>query len=46
MAASGKLDQAKDALSHLVSTMRPDDEMFYLRFHRQVDKIVDFTYTG
>jgi Ca-activated chloride channel homolog len=43
MAASGKLDRAKDALTHLVSTMRSDDEMFYLRFHRQVDKIVDFT---
>lgn len=43
MAATGKLDHAKDALSHLLTTMRPDDEMFYLRFHRQVDKIVDFT---
>jgi len=43
MVATGKLDHAKDALSHLLSTMRPDDEMFYLRFHRQVDRIVDFT---
>ena len=43
MGASGKLDQAKDALSRLISTMRPEDEMFYLRFHREVDKIVDFT---
>jgi VWFA-related protein len=43
MASTGKLDHAKDALSRLISTMRPEDEMFYLRFHRQVDKIVDFT---
>jgi Ca-activated chloride channel family protein len=43
MEASGKLDRAKDALSRLLTTMRPDDEMFYLRFHRRVDKIVDFT---
>jgi Ca-activated chloride channel family protein len=43
MGASGKLDQAKDALSRLISTMRPEDEMFYLQFHREVDKIVDFT---
>jgi hypothetical protein len=43
MAATGKLDHAKDALSRVLGTMRPDDEMFYLRFHRQVDKIVDFT---
>ena len=43
MASTGKLDHAKDTLPRLISTMRPDDEMFYLRFHRQVDKIVDFT---
>lgn len=43
MGATGKLDHAKDALSRLISTMRPEDEMFYLRFHREVDKIVDFT---
>ena len=43
MDASGKLDRAKEALSRLVSTMRPDDEMFFLRFHRRVDKVVDFT---
>jgi Ca-activated chloride channel family protein len=43
MASSGKLDDAKAALSSLIGTMRPEDEMFYLRFHRQVDKIVDFT---
>jgi VWFA-related protein len=43
MGASGKLDQAKHALSRLIRTMRPEDEMFFLRFHRQVDKIVDFT---
>ena len=43
MEATGKLDRAKEALSRLLTTMRPADEMFYLRFHRQVDKIVDFT---
>ena len=44
MEATGKLDHAKDALSRLLGTMRPEDEMFYLRFHRQVDEIVDFTH--
>lgn len=43
MAATGKLNQAKDALSHVLSTMRPEDEMLYVRFHLQVDKVVDFT---
>ena len=43
MSSTGKLDHAKDALSHLIGAMRPDDEMFYLQFHRQLDKIVDFT---
>jgi VWFA-related protein len=42
MGASGKLDQAKAALSQIISTMRPADEVFYLRFHLQVDKVVDF----
>jgi VWFA-related protein len=42
MGATGKLDQAKDALSHIISTMRPEDEMFYLRFHLEVDKVLDF----
>jgi VWFA-related protein len=39
MGASGKLDQAKAALSQIISTMRPADETFYLRFHLQVDKV-------
>ena len=43
MASTDKLDQAKHALAPLVRGMRPEDEMFYLQFHRQVDKIVDFT---
>jgi VWFA-related protein len=43
MGSSGKLDQAKDALSHIINTMRPEDEMFYLRFHLEVDKVLDFT---
>jgi Ca-activated chloride channel family protein len=43
MRSTGKLDRAKDALSHLISTARPDDELFYLRFQRQVDRVVDFT---
>ena len=43
MASTGKLDHAKDALSRLIGAMRPEDEMFYLRFHRKVDKMVDFT---
>ena len=43
MEATGKLDHAKDVLTRLISTMRPEDEMFYLRFHREVDKIVGFT---
>jgi Ca-activated chloride channel homolog len=40
---NGKLDHAKDALSHMVAMARPSDELFYLRFHRQVDRVVDFT---
>jgi Ca-activated chloride channel family protein len=43
MTATGKLDHAKEALSRLIGTMRPEDEMFYLRFHRKVEKTVDFT---
>ncbi len=43
MASTGKLDHAKEALARLIGTMRPEDEMFYLRFHRKVEKIVDFT---
>ena len=43
MGASGKLTQAKDALSRVINTMRPEDEMFFLRFHVDVDKVVDFT---
>ncbi len=43
MASTGKLDHAKDALSPLIRAIRPEDEMFYLRFHRQVERIVDFT---
>lgn len=43
MELTGKLDRAKESLTRLVGTMRPDDELFYLRFHRQVDKITDFT---
>jgi len=43
MATTGKLDHAKDALFRLIGTMRPEDEMFYLRFHRKVEKVVDFT---
>ena len=43
MGATGKLDEAKSALSHIISTMRPADETFYMRFHLQVDKVVDFT---
>ncbi|MBI2680571.1 MAG: hypothetical protein HYX25_06130 [Candidatus Solibacter usitatus] len=37
MAATGKLDHAKDALSRLIGAMRPEDEMFYLRFHRKIE---------
>ena len=43
MEATGKLDLAKDALSRLVTMMRPADEMFFLRFSRQIEKVVDFT---
>jgi VWFA-related protein len=43
MGATGKLDEAKSALSRLISTMRPADETFYMRFHLHVDKVVDFT---
>ena len=43
MGTTGELDQAKDALSHIVSTMRLEDEMLYLRFHLEVEKVVDFT---
>ena len=43
MGSNGELDRAKDALSRLVGTTLPDDELFFLRFHRQVDRVVDFT---
>ena len=43
MEATGKLDLAKASLSRLLATMCPADEMFYLRFSRQVEKVVDFT---
>jgi len=43
MGASGKLEQAKDALTRIVKTMRPADEIFCLRFHLEVDKVVAFT---
>ena len=43
MGQSGKLEQAKAALARVIRTMRPDDEMFYLRFHVEVDKVADFT---
>ena len=43
MTSSGKLDEAKKALSGFIGSQRPEDEAFYLRFHRQVDRMVDFT---
>jgi VWFA-related protein len=43
MGASGKLDQAKEVLSRVISTMRPADEILYLQFHVKVDEAVDFT---
>ncbi|MEO8658543.1 MAG: VWA domain-containing protein [Bryobacteraceae bacterium] len=43
MTSSGKLDEAKKALSAFVGSLRPEDEAFYLRFHRRVDRMVDFT---
>jgi Ca-activated chloride channel homolog len=43
MGATGELDHAKEALAQLVGALRPGDETFYLEFHRQVDKIIDFT---
>ncbi len=43
MGVSGKLDQAKEALSRIISTMRPADEIFYVRFHTEIAKVVDFT---
>lgn len=43
MGASGKFGQAKAALSRILTPMRPADEILYLRFHVQVDKVVDFT---
>jgi VWFA-related protein len=43
MGETGKLEEAKSALSHIISTMRPADETFYMRFHLQVDKVVGFT---
>ena len=43
MEATGKLDVAKASLARLLGTMRPADEVFYLRFSRQVEKAVDFT---
>jgi Ca-activated chloride channel homolog len=43
MGATGKLDQAKDALARILGTMGPKDETLFLRFHVDVDKVVDFT---
>jgi Ca-activated chloride channel family protein len=43
MGSTGKLDQAKEVLAQLTGSVRPGDETFYLEFHRQVDKIIDFT---
>ena len=43
MRVSAKLAQARDALSRIVSEMRPIDEILYLRFHVEVEKVVDFT---
>jgi Ca-activated chloride channel family protein len=43
MGESGKLDQAKAALSRILNTLRPTDEILYLRFHLKVDEAVGFT---
>jgi Ca-activated chloride channel family protein len=43
MGETGKLDEAKRVLPRLISAMPPENEMFYLRFHQEVDKAVDFT---
>jgi hypothetical protein len=43
MGSTGKLDHAKEALAQLAGAVRPGDETFYLEFHRQVDRIIDFT---
>jgi Ca-activated chloride channel family protein len=43
MGGSGKLAQAKEALSRVISSMRPADEIFYVRFHSEIVKEVDFT---
>jgi Ca-activated chloride channel family protein len=43
MTSSGKLDEAKKVLSGFVGSLRREDEAFYLRFHRRVDRMVDFT---
>jgi len=43
MDSTGKLEEAKKALAQLAGAVRPRDETFYLEFHREVDKIVDFT---
>jgi hypothetical protein len=43
MGATGELEHAKAELARLAGSLRPDDEIFYLEFHRQVDNIIDFT---
>jgi len=42
MGSTGKLEQARQALTQLIGTVRAGDETFYLEFHRQVDRVVDF----
>jgi VWFA-related protein len=44
MGEEGKLDQAKSALARLVGAVRPQDEMLFLRFHQEVERVVDFTH--
>ncbi len=43
MSSSGKLESAKAALVRMLDAVRSEDELLYLEFHRQVDKMVDFT---
>jgi Ca-activated chloride channel family protein len=43
MGASGKLTQAKDALFRVLRTVRPTDEVLLMRFHVEVQEVVDFT---
>jgi len=43
MAAGGKLDEAKRALTAIVNAGHPENEWLFLHFHREVEAAAGFT---